>query len=149
MMFGGFVLSRGVGMVVGMLAVLKAGGGYVPLDPGFPEARLRHMAVDSGVGVVVLIRLWWGWLVGWFPGVWVWCVWMRGCFVRGRLCGPGVGGFGGCGVFHLYVGFDGCAEGGGVVAWECGGFCGVGGRCFWWCEWGVVVAGSGVDFDVF
>ena len=33
-------------MVVGLLGILKAGGGYVPLDPGYPEERLRFMLGD-------------------------------------------------------------------------------------------------------
>ncbi|RYE96352.1 MAG: non-ribosomal peptide synthetase, partial [Oxalobacteraceae bacterium] len=39
-------LERGIDMVVGMLAVLKAGGCYVPLDPGCPPERLAYMLSD-------------------------------------------------------------------------------------------------------
>ncbi|WP_218575082.1 non-ribosomal peptide synthetase [Reyranella sp. CPCC 100927] len=49
----GVCLERSVGMVAGLLGVLKAGGAYVPLDPSYPEARLRHMVQDAGVGCVV------------------------------------------------------------------------------------------------
>ncbi|TKC90315.1 amino acid adenylation domain-containing protein [Trinickia terrae] len=38
--------ERGVGMIVGLLAVLKAGGGYVPLDPAYPPERLAWMLGD-------------------------------------------------------------------------------------------------------
>jgi non-ribosomal peptide synthetase component F len=34
-------------MVAGLLAVLKAGGSYVPLDPAYPEERLRWLLEDS------------------------------------------------------------------------------------------------------
>ena len=34
-------------MVVGLLGVLKAGGGYVPLDPAYPAERLKYMLQDS------------------------------------------------------------------------------------------------------
>src|SRR6185436_9216563 len=34
--------ERGLEMIVGVLAVLKAGGGYVPLDPSYPAERLRY-----------------------------------------------------------------------------------------------------------
>jgi amino acid adenylation domain-containing protein len=40
-------LERGVERVIGLLAVLKAGGGYVPLDPDYPLERLRYMLQDS------------------------------------------------------------------------------------------------------
>ncbi|MCV7012892.1 non-ribosomal peptide synthase/polyketide synthase [Mycolicibacterium madagascariense] len=40
-------LGRSVDLVVGLLAVLKAGGTYVPLDVDWPAARLRHVVDDS------------------------------------------------------------------------------------------------------
>ena len=40
-------LDRGINRVIGLLAVLKAGGGYVPLDPDYPQERLRYMLHDS------------------------------------------------------------------------------------------------------
>ncbi|HEX2191470.1 MAG TPA: amino acid adenylation domain-containing protein, partial [Longimicrobiaceae bacterium] len=40
-------VKRGIETVVALLAVLKAGGGYVPLDPGHPEDRLRYALDDS------------------------------------------------------------------------------------------------------
>ncbi|MCF3135101.1 amino acid adenylation domain-containing protein [Streptomyces olivochromogenes] len=49
----GVCLERGARMVVALLAVLKAGGGYVVLDPALPEARLRAMAADAGLGTIV------------------------------------------------------------------------------------------------
>ncbi|MFJ9817510.1 amino acid adenylation domain-containing protein [Streptomyces sp. NPDC101151] len=39
--------------VVAMLAVLKAGAAYLPLDPDYPEDRLRHMLGDSGTRTVI------------------------------------------------------------------------------------------------
>ncbi|WP_154618414.1 AMP-binding protein, partial [Pseudomonas syringae] len=33
-------VERGIDMVVGLLAILKAGGGYVPLDPAYPADRI-------------------------------------------------------------------------------------------------------------
>ena len=36
-----------VEMIVALLAVLKAGGAYLPLDPAFPVERLRFMIEDS------------------------------------------------------------------------------------------------------
>lgn len=49
----GVCLERSVEMVVALLGALKAGAGYVMLDPGFPAERLRGMAADAGVAVVV------------------------------------------------------------------------------------------------
>ncbi|HVY36367.1 MAG TPA: amino acid adenylation domain-containing protein, partial [Polyangia bacterium] len=49
----GLCLGRGAEMVTGMLGVLKAGGCYLPLDPGYPEERLAQMVGDSQPAVVV------------------------------------------------------------------------------------------------
>ncbi|WPB87917.1 non-ribosomal peptide synthetase [Streptomyces malaysiensis] len=44
----GVCLGRSVEMVVALLGILKSGAAYLPLDPGYPAERLRHMTVDSG-----------------------------------------------------------------------------------------------------
>jgi amino acid adenylation domain-containing protein len=49
----GVCLDRGIDVVVALLGVLKAGAGYLPLDPGQPAARLAYIVEDAGVGVVV------------------------------------------------------------------------------------------------
>ena len=49
----GLALERGVGMMVALLAVLKAGGAYLPLDPDYPPERLSHMLRDSGAALVL------------------------------------------------------------------------------------------------
>ncbi|UVL81789.1 amino acid adenylation domain-containing protein [Pseudomonas sp. B21-028] len=46
-------VERGVDMVVGLLAILKAGGGYVPLDPAYPADRIAYMLEDSAPAVVL------------------------------------------------------------------------------------------------
>ncbi|MCT0208716.1 amino acid adenylation domain-containing protein [Synechococcus sp. CS-1332] len=43
----GLCLGRSFEMVVGLLAILKAGGIYFPLDPTLPEARLQRMLADA------------------------------------------------------------------------------------------------------
>jgi amino acid adenylation domain-containing protein len=40
-------LDRSVHLLVALLGVLKAGGAYLPLDPSYPEKRLRFMLADS------------------------------------------------------------------------------------------------------
>ncbi|MCX5787885.1 MAG: AMP-binding protein, partial [Elusimicrobia bacterium] len=40
-------------MVVGIVAALKAGAAYVPLDPGYPRERLAFMLEDSGAKCLV------------------------------------------------------------------------------------------------
>lgn len=49
----GICLERSIEMVVAVLATLKAGGAYFPLDPTYPKGRLAFMLVDSGVQVLL------------------------------------------------------------------------------------------------
>ncbi|MFU8872798.1 amino acid adenylation domain-containing protein [Micromonospora sp. SL4-19] len=46
-------LPRGAELAVALLAVLKAGAAYVPLDPDHPPARLRLIAADARAAVVI------------------------------------------------------------------------------------------------
>ncbi|MBV6325524.1 amino acid adenylation domain-containing protein, partial [Duganella sp. HSC-15S17] len=41
-------VERGLDMLVGVLAILKSGACYVPLDPALPPTRLAYMLADSG-----------------------------------------------------------------------------------------------------
>lgn len=49
----GICANRGIDMVATVLAILKAGAAYLPLDPAFPADRLRYMIEDSGLCLVV------------------------------------------------------------------------------------------------
>src|SRR6185295_9483049 len=49
----GLALERSLDMVVGLLAVLKAGGAYMPIDPEYPKERLTHMLEDARVPVLL------------------------------------------------------------------------------------------------
>ncbi|WP_213781853.1 amino acid adenylation domain-containing protein, partial [Caballeronia sp. dw_276] len=51
----GVYMERSPELVVGMLAVLKAGGAYLPLDPAYPPERLAYMLRDA-MPLVVLTR---------------------------------------------------------------------------------------------
>ena len=46
-------VERGLEMVVGLLAILKAGVAYVPLDPAYPRERLAFMLEDSAPGALL------------------------------------------------------------------------------------------------
>ncbi|MET9430481.1 amino acid adenylation domain-containing protein [Streptomyces sp. NPDC003036] len=50
----GLLLPRSADMAVAALAVLRAGAAYVPLDPANPDARLRYMAEDSGMSLLLV-----------------------------------------------------------------------------------------------
>jgi len=49
----GLLAGRSFEMVTAMLAIMKAGGGYVPLDGAYPPERLAYMLADSGCGVLL------------------------------------------------------------------------------------------------
>ncbi|MCG0068229.1 amino acid adenylation domain-containing protein [Streptomyces tricolor] len=49
----GVCLPKSADMVVALLAILKAGAGYMPLDPRYPHQRVQLMVRDSQVPVVV------------------------------------------------------------------------------------------------
>ncbi|QDL70310.1 hypothetical protein DNK48_13865 [Streptomyces malaysiensis subsp. malaysiensis] len=67
----GLVLPRSVDLVVGVLAVLKAGAVYVPVDPGYPADRVAYVWEDAGPSLVVTVAgagvevpagfRWWCW----------------------------------------------------------------------------------------
>ena len=46
-------LSRSIELVVGLLAVVRAGAGYLPLDVAYPTERLRFMLDDAGPAAVL------------------------------------------------------------------------------------------------
>ena len=49
----GLCTERSVNMVIALLAVLKAGAAYVPLDATFPLERLNFIAADSGIAYLI------------------------------------------------------------------------------------------------
>ena len=52
----GLYLGRTPEMIVALLATLKAGGAYLPLDPGYPPERLAYMLQDAQVSVLLTTR---------------------------------------------------------------------------------------------
>ncbi|MEU0029370.1 amino acid adenylation domain-containing protein, partial [Streptomyces sp. NPDC006335] len=51
--FVGVAVPRSADQVVAVLAVLKAGAGYLPIDPGHPADRVRLMLEDTGAVCVI------------------------------------------------------------------------------------------------
>jgi amino acid adenylation domain-containing protein len=49
----GLCVERSLDMVVGLLAILKSGAAYVPLDPDYPTGRLSFMLQDAGVPILI------------------------------------------------------------------------------------------------
>ncbi len=52
----GVLLERGPEAVAAMLAIQAAGGVYLPFDPAHPPRRMRAMAADAGMGVLITQR---------------------------------------------------------------------------------------------
>ncbi len=49
----GLCVERGAAMLAAVIGILKAGAAYVPLDPQFPQERLRFMAEDAQLTLLV------------------------------------------------------------------------------------------------
>jgi amino acid adenylation domain-containing protein len=49
----GVVLDRSPDMLIALLAIMKAGAAYVPLDPEYPQERINYMLTDSSAKVLL------------------------------------------------------------------------------------------------
>ena len=49
----GLFIERSIDMVVGLLAILKSGAAYVPLDPSYPHDRIDLMIADSQASILL------------------------------------------------------------------------------------------------
>lgn len=49
----GIYLERSEEAIVAILAVLKAGAAYVPIDPAYPGERILHIVTEAGVGILI------------------------------------------------------------------------------------------------
>ncbi|WP_327371810.1 non-ribosomal peptide synthetase [Streptomyces sp. NBC_01217] len=54
--FVAVALERSAQMVVALLAVLKTGAAYVPIDPGYPAERIRYILDDAAPAITVTTR---------------------------------------------------------------------------------------------
>lgn len=52
----GLCLPRSPELIIALLAVLKAGGAYIPLDPTYPSERLAMMKDDAQVSLILTTR---------------------------------------------------------------------------------------------
>ncbi|HET6933427.1 MAG TPA: amino acid adenylation domain-containing protein, partial [Candidatus Angelobacter sp.] len=50
----GICMERSLEMVIGLVAILKSGAAYVPLDPGYPSERLAYMIADAQASVLLV-----------------------------------------------------------------------------------------------
>jgi amino acid adenylation domain-containing protein/FkbH-like protein len=46
-------IDRSIDLVVSLLAIMKAGAAYVPIDPGYPSERISYMLEDTRSAVVI------------------------------------------------------------------------------------------------
>ena len=68
--FVAVMVRRSVDHIIGTLAVIKAGGAFLPLDPEYPDERIRMMVEDSGTRVFLgqaPLRS----RTSWFEGTWL------------------------------------------------------------------------------
>lgn len=49
----GLFLQDGIDKIIGLLGILKAGAAYVPIDPAYPEQRIRFIVEDSKLAFLV------------------------------------------------------------------------------------------------
>ncbi|MGW6191303.1 non-ribosomal peptide synthetase family protein [Bacillus cereus] len=50
----GIFMKRSIDTVVSMVAILKAGAAYVPIDPDYPEGRIQYIIQDSQAKVILM-----------------------------------------------------------------------------------------------
>ena len=49
----GICVNRSLELAIGLLAILKVGGAYLPIDPEYPEERIEYMLLDSGAKMLL------------------------------------------------------------------------------------------------
>lgn len=52
----GLLIERSLELIIGMLAIVKAGGAYLPLDPLYPNERMQYILKDSGTELLLTQR---------------------------------------------------------------------------------------------
>jgi iturin family lipopeptide synthetase B len=49
----GIMVKQSIEMAIGILAILKAGGAFLPIDPDYPRERIDYMLKDSGAKILL------------------------------------------------------------------------------------------------
>ncbi|MGE5329382.1 MAG: amino acid adenylation domain-containing protein [Deltaproteobacteria bacterium] len=49
----GIMVERSIEMIIGILAILKSGGCYLPIDPEYPQERIEYMLQDSAAKILL------------------------------------------------------------------------------------------------
>lgn len=49
----GIMKKRSIEMIIAMLAVMKSGGCYIPIDPSYPDERIEYMLKNSNVEILL------------------------------------------------------------------------------------------------
>jgi amino acid adenylation domain-containing protein len=49
----GIMTKRSLEMIIGIFGIMKVGAAYLPIDPGYPEERIKYMLKDSGAKILV------------------------------------------------------------------------------------------------
>ncbi|HEX3044758.1 MAG TPA: condensation domain-containing protein, partial [Bacillota bacterium] len=52
----GILVNRSLEMMIGIMAILKAGAAYLPIDPEYPDDRIRYMLADSETAFLLTQR---------------------------------------------------------------------------------------------
>lgn len=52
----GIMVERGFGIIKGIVAILNAGGCYVPIDPTYPPDRIKYILEHSEIGILITDR---------------------------------------------------------------------------------------------
>lgn len=51
----GLCVDRSIELIVGMLAILRSGAAYVPIDPDYPSSRIQFLLADAAPPIVVTV----------------------------------------------------------------------------------------------
>ncbi len=49
----GFCFARGINPIISALAIVKAGGAYLPIDPAYPSERVAYMLTNSSAAILL------------------------------------------------------------------------------------------------
>ncbi|MBJ3792176.1 AMP-binding protein, partial [Bacillus sp. OA1] len=49
----GIMIERSLEMIIGIMGILKSGAAYLPIDPEYPEERIKYIVEDSGTNIIL------------------------------------------------------------------------------------------------